>query len=261
MVAPVPVDSAAPRQARNMVDHVMLHRELAKLPGATAGGVDLHQALHDLTLTTVAALGIDGAGVTVSTPTGNTQFITATDSVTLEVERCQDELHEGACVDSIRTSQVVAVTDLSVESRWPRYRPVVLAAGFHAVAGVPIPFDGRNIGAVNLYLNAARPWTTEELAAARTISNLAAGYLINRVLLRDTQTLAAQLQEALDSRIVIEQAKGMIAARHGITTDAAFDVLRSYARSQRAKLRDVADSLVSGAVVLPGGQSEQTTDH
>ena len=245
-----------------MVDHDLLHKELANLATAAgSGNFDLHDGLYQLSVTAAAALGVDGAGLTVQMPTGLTEYITATDAITLSVERRQDELKEGACVDAINTSQVVAVNDLAAEAhRWPAYAPFVLDAGFNSIAGVPLPFQGRNIGALNLYGNTTRAWTTEEFAAGRVIAGLAGAYLINTHLLGEVQTLATQLQQALDSRILIEQAKGVMAGRHGMTPDAAFGVLRSYARSNRVKIHEVAQQVVTGQADLvdgnPGSGSE-----
>jgi GAF domain-containing protein len=233
-----------------MVDYDLLHRELADLASSLGPDSDLHEGLHRLTVTAAAALELDGAGVTLQIPGADVHYITAADPVTLQVERRQDELNEGACIDAIRAGQIVAVGDLTVEQRWPRFGPVLLEAGFRAAAGVPIPFQGLSIGAVNLYGCKSRPWTTEEFNAARLVAELAAGYLVNQELLRTTQSLTEQLQAALDSRIVIEQAKGLMAGRHGVTPDAAFELLRGYARSRRTKLRDVAGDVVAGNVHL-----------
>ena len=179
-------------------------------------------------MTTSAALELDGAGVTIQVPGQATNYLTAADPVTLHVERCQDELQEGACVDAIATSEIVAVADLNNEPRWPRFTPVLIEAGFHAAAGIPIRFQGLNIGALNLYANATRPWTTQEFNAGRLIAEMAAGYLVNNELLRSTQTLVEQLQSVLNSRVIIEQAKGLMAGRHGMSPDAAFEVMRNY---------------------------------
>jgi GAF domain-containing protein len=239
--------AAAPTKATPMVDHALLHRELAQLASALKGDVDLHEGLHQLSLTTAAALGLAGAGVTLHMPDGRTQYVTATDAPTLHVERVQDSLKEGACVDAIEQAGIVAVDDLTVDERWPRYRPAVLEAGYHAVAAVPIPFEDRCIGAINLYGAESRAWTTEEFSAGLLLADLAAGYLVNTHLLRTTQTLAAQLQQALDSRIIIEQAKGILAERHRVTPPAAFAVLRAHARKTNSKLRDLANDVVSGS--------------
>lgn len=238
-----------------MVDHDLFHRELANLP--TIAGNDLHEGLYQLSVTAAAALGVDGAGVTLRMPNGVTEYITATDPTTMRVEKQQDALRQGACVDAIQSSQVVAVGDLTDEPRWPQFTPFVLQSGFRAVAGVPIPFQGQNIGALNLYANSSRMWTTEEFAAGRVLADLAAGYLINAHLLQTTQTLAAQLQQALDSRVMIEQAKGVIAGRYGLTPEAAFGLLRNFARSHRLNIQEVATDVVTGRADLVGNASER----
>lgn len=235
-----------------MVDHDLLHKELAQLASLATGDFDLHAGLYQLSVTTTAALDLEGAGVTLQMPDGDTQYITATDAVTLHVEQQQDALQQGPCVDAIESSQIVAVDDLEAETRWPEYRPVVLEAGFHSVAGVPVPFQGRNIGALNLYAGTTRAWTTDDFAAARLLAQLAAGYLINTHLLGQSQTLAAQLQQALDTRVVIEQAKGVLAGRYNVTPDAAFEVMRNHARTNRIKIHDVARGVVTGGAVAAG---------
>lgn len=227
-----------------MVDHDLLHRELANFAAALTDDFDVHEALYTLVSTAAQALEIAGAGLTVSMPDGGTHYIAATDPVTMHVERRQDELQQGACVDAISTSEVVAASDLRNETRWPQFRPVLLEAGFQAAAGVPVRFRGHNIGAVNLYDANSRPWTTDEFDAGRLVADLAGGYLVNSYLLRSSQSLAAQLQGALASRIVIEQAKGILAGRHGMTPDAAFEVLRGHARSHRVKLHELARGIV-----------------
>lgn len=244
-----------------MVDHDLLHKELAQLAALTTGEFDLHEGLHQLSVTASAALALDGAGVTLHMLDGDTEYISATDAVTMHVEQQQDALQEGAGVDAIATSQIMAVGDLKQETRWPHYRPEVLRAGFHAVAGVPIPFQGRSVGALNLYANESRAWTTDDFAAARLVAELAAGYLINTHLLGKTETLAAQLREALDTRIIIEQGKGLLAGRHGITPDAAFEVMRNFARSSRTKIHDVARSVVSGDGNVLGDTRAGSADH
>lgn len=183
--------------------------------------------------------------MTLQIPGAETSYIAAADPVTLHVERRQDELQEGACVDAISSNEIVAVNDLGAKQPWPRFTPVLLEAGFHAAAGAPIRFQGLNIGAVNLCSHAARPWTTQAFGAANLVAQMAAGYLINNELLRTSTTLNEQLQHALDSRVLIEQAKGMLAGAHDINPEAAFEAMRSYARSHRAELRDVARAIIA----------------
>ena len=246
-----------------MIDHNLLNRELVSFAAALTTDFDLSEQLHALVVTAAAALGVDGAGVTLSVPTG-THYIAASDPVTLAVEQAQDQLHQGACVDAIASSEVVTASDLSAETRWPDFRPVLIDAGFLAAAGVPVRFRGTNIGAVNLYANESRAWTTEEFVSGQLIADLATGYLINSYMLRHSETVAQQLQQALDSRVVIEQAKGILAGRHNLTTDAAFEALRNYSRSHRIKLHGVAAAVVAGEIQVMDDSSTQqpsSSDH
>lgn len=191
-----------------------------------------------------AGVGLAGAGVTVQIPGRETNYITAVDDTTLHVERRQDELGEGGCIDAITRSRPVAVDDLEAKRPWPRLTPVLLDAGFRAAASVPIRFRGNNIGAVDLYADGVRPWVPQEITAATLVADVAAGYLVNNELLRESETLAEQLQFALDSRIIIEQAKGVLAGRHGVSTDTAFARLRTHARTNRLRLHELAHAVV-----------------
>ncbi|HVM19591.1 MAG TPA: GAF and ANTAR domain-containing protein [Egibacteraceae bacterium] len=234
-----------------MVDYDLLSRELAALAAGLGPESDLHEGLHQLSLTATEAMDLGGAGVTLQIPGAPTSYLAAADQRTLYVERKQDQLQQGACIDAIEASQFVAVDDLTVDAPWPEFTPVVLEAGFRAIAGVPITFQGLNIGAVNLYSVGTRMWTTQDRHAGHLIANMAAGYLINHELLRTAQTLAAQLQHALDSRVIIEQAKGILAERHKVRPDDAFEAIRAFARRNRLKIHELATQIVTGAIDIP----------
>src|SRR5688500_256660 len=105
-----------------MVDHDLLHRELAEFASALTDDFDLHESLQGLTHTAATALSLSGAGVTLSLPSGGTQYIAGSDPATRHVERRQDELKQGACMAAIQTSQVVMIPDIAAEPRWPEYR-------------------------------------------------------------------------------------------------------------------------------------------
>lgn len=231
-----------------MVDHALLHTKLSAFATTLHQEVDFDAALQTLTTTLAETLPIDGAGATVWMPRAGTTHITATSEAALKVERSQDELGEGACMDAVRASNVVTAGDLGTDTRWPNFRTVALETGFSAVAAVPIRFGPSGIGAIDLYAWNARAWTDEECAAAQLVADVAAGYLVNARLLDQAQTTAAQLQHALDSRIVVEQAKGILAERYGMPPDEAFDILRSFTRGRRRKLQDVAKGVVAGTI-------------
>lgn len=231
-----------------MVDHALLHRKLSTFATTLDERADFEAALRALTATLAESLGVDGAGATVWMPNSDTTHITATDEAALRVERSQDRLKEGACMDAVSSSTMIAVGDLVSDTRWPNFSSVALDTGFSAVAAVPIRFGSGGIGAFDLYAAQPREWTDEECAAAQLVADVAAGYLVNRRLLDEAERRAAQLQHALDSRIVVEQAKGILAERYDMMPDEAFDIMRTYTRSERRKLSDVAMAVIAGTV-------------
>jgi AmiR/NasT family two-component response regulator len=113
-----------------------------------------------------------------------------------------------------------------------------------AVAGIPMGLDDRRLGALNIYASTTRVWTVDELDAAQVFADMATSYLLNSTERERAEQVQTQLREALESRIVIEQAKGMLAATYGVSVDAAFERLRRHARSHGAPLREVANAVV-----------------
>jgi GAF domain-containing protein len=163
-------------------------------------------------------LGVQGAGVSLAGEDGTLRFATATDERVMRVEECQLELDEGPCHEAWRSGQIVCEVDLNRSRRWPTYTPVALETGWQAVAGVPMIVEDQHIGALNLYRSQPDEWSPDELQSAQLLTDMAAGYIINARALTESAQLAEQLQRALDSRVVIEQAKGVLAGRHGIDT-------------------------------------------
>lgn len=130
-------------------------------------------------------------------------------------EQTQLAQQEGPCVLACRSGKVVAIADLTqMTTGWDAYRAVAADLGIGAVAGVPMRLDGATIGALNLYARGPREWGEEDLAAVQVLADMCTGLLLNAAQLRQQQQLAEQLQGALDSRVVIEQAKGIIGHTH-----------------------------------------------
>jgi len=209
---------------------------------------DLDAALEEVGRQTLSVLDIDGAGITLKVAARGrpTNYISATDPRTLHVEREQDVLGEGPCADAIAEGSPVVVNDLRAVSHWPRYRPVALESDFRAVAGIPMFGGGRVVGALNCYAQQPREWSQDDLDAAQLLANVSSAYIANAASYADQAVLAQQLQHALDSRVLIEQAKGVIAERHGITMEEAFETLRAHARNQGAKVHQVAADVLTG---------------
>lgn len=213
---------------------------------------DIGDVLYRLTDQVVDVLSVDGAGVSVARQgDAGLTFVAATDAAIATIEAQQEVAGEGPCHDAYRTGDPVVVADLHGEHRWTSYRRVAKAQGCRAVAGLPMPARERRIGALNLYNRTPRQWSDEELRVSQVLANMASGYVVNQLAITRTRNLASQLQHALESRVVIEQAKGIIAGRTGLHLDAAFDHLRCHARSTGTRLHDLAGKVVDGTAEFP----------
>lgn len=209
---------------------------------------DVGEMLYHLTDQFVAVLDVDGAGVSLVDDDNDErlEFVTATNADIAVIEGLQAVRGEGPCHDAHEHGQVVAVTDLSDDDRWPAYRDIALERGCVAVAAMPMPVHARHIGAVNLYHRKPHEWSDRELMVGQVLANMASGYIVNNAELNESLTLAKQLQRALDSRVIIEQAKGMLAGRRDISPSEAFGMLRSHARDTNTRLHELAGRIVEG---------------
>ena len=201
-------------------------------------------ALAELTKSVAAVLGLGGSGVTMAEQ-GKLQFVTALTQDSKELERSQQVHQEGPCRDAYETGEVVRVTDVRQESaRWPDYSALAADLGVAGVAGIPMRQGDEVIGALNIYSNEPRQWSDEDIAVAVVLADVATSYVLNASKLHDQEQLSEQLQHALESRIVIEQAKGITAQRRSVSIDHAYQLMRGHARSNHASLRTVAEAIV-----------------
>ena len=147
----------------------------------------------------------------------------------------------------------MAVSDIAVgdaHERWPDYVVAAKSTGIRAVAGIPMIAGGEAIGAVNLYDSEPRSWTAEDLRVATVFASIATGYLTHASAAQQQRRTAEQLQQALDTRLIVEQAKGVIATQRETTVDEAFQRLRTYARNNHVRIHDVCRAVVSGELLL-----------
>ncbi|WP_378730773.1 GAF and ANTAR domain-containing protein [Nocardia brasiliensis] len=201
-------------------------------------------ALDELVSSVTAVLGLTGAGVTMESG-GQLRFVTAPSEQIAEVERCQEHAQQGPCVDAHHNGHPVTVDDLSKHlDRWPQYTSVAARYNVAAVAGVPMRLNGHKVGAIDLYADQPRDWSAADVEVARLLADMATGYVVNAGRRFQQQQLTEQLQQALNSRVVIEQAKGIIANARAISPDEAFTLIRRYARAQQAPLHAVARAIV-----------------
>lgn len=227
-----------------MADYKLLATVLSEFAHTLVKQFAITDVLDDLAERVNQVLGIAGAGVSLQEG-DRLRFVTAVDERTTTLERIQERDQAGPCIDAWRSQQVLALPDLrQLGGRWPAYVEAALDARILSVAGIPMRVNGRAIGALDLYAEQPTEWAGEDLAAAGVLADVATSYVINASELDRQRQTSEQLQEALASRIVIEQAKGMLAAERGVSVDEAFEMLRRHARSHNTTLRAVATAVV-----------------
>jgi GAF domain-containing protein len=228
-----------------MPDQTMLLQTLSRFAQALPLPYDLEAMLSDLTDSVVAVLRLTGSGVTLA-ENGRLVVAAAAGEGLAELEHIQEEFQAGPCVDAFITGNVVTVTNLATDGdRWPQYVDVARRLGIFSVAGIPMKLADQSFGALNLYAAYPRDWDEDDLNAARVLADVATSYLVNGSKVRQLEQLTEQLQHALNSRVIIEQAKGVVANRDGISVDEAFHRIRDHARRHNATVRTVADAIVN----------------
>lgn len=234
-----------------MVDHARLRETVRSFTEILGGSYHIGDVLYDLADDVLGVLGCDGVGVAVRDPHGGLRFVAASDERVACIEEHELEVRDGPCHEALASGEQVVSGDLEDEARWPAYRPVALERGARAVAGVPLLLGETPIGALSLYrLSPKTVCTDEDLQTAQLLADLATGYLTNQKALAEADKLNEQLRHALDSRVVIEQAKGVLAQRHDLDPGVAFELLRSHTRSVSRPIHDVAGEVVAGELEL-----------
>lgn len=234
-----------------MPDSGVLLASLERFATTLTGGHGIGAVLHNLTGEMAEVLDLTGAGLTWD-PDGPQRFVTATVDAIAFLGRVQESRQKGPCIDAVASAVTVTVPDLADEdthARWPHYAIAARTAGMQAVAAVPMLSEGRAIGAVCLYDRQPRTWSAEDLRVATTFASIATCYLVHASARQEHQRIAEQQEQALSTRLVIEQAKGVLATKRDITVDDAFHTLRKYARDNRVRIQDVSRAVVRGELV------------
>ncbi len=211
---------------------------------------EVDEVLHELSGEASSILGASGAGVSVVTDDDELRFVSATSERITAIERVQDRYQAGACVEAFVTGRVFVASSPDDLHRWPHYREEVERAGLGAVVGFPLAVDSNRIGSLDVY-DTEREWSADDIAATQVMADIATAYLLHAGHLAEERRLSSQLQAALDSRVIIEQAKGMLSRDHSVSVDVAFGMMRAHARSTSTRLRAVAERIVGGTLDLP----------
>lgn len=191
------------------------------------------------------------AGIILANVHGDLEVISSTSERSRLIGLLQLGIDEGPCVEAYRTSAVVSVVDLAeMESRWPRFAEAARESGYASVHAIPLRLRGTALGSLNLFRETPGRLNESDAVAAQALSDVATISILQERALRETDLARDQLQRALDSRVVIEQAKGVVSYTHDLDMDESFRRIRDYARSNQLRLSDVARAVVARNLVL-----------
>jgi GAF domain-containing protein len=217
--------------------------------------VDEFDLIEFLQLLADRAAGLlDGStvGLLLADPKGHLQFMAASDETTRLLEIFQAQGNDGPCLDAYRTGEPVVNTNLDAATpRWPRFAPQAVAVGFQAVHAFPLRLRTEVIGALGVFSTRASDLDDADVQIVQALADVAAISLLQERAISRAEVLTEQLQSALNSRIIIEQAKGAVAQAHNITVDAAFNLIRAYARRNNQRLTTIAQRTVTDITSLP----------
>ena len=206
--------------------------------------VDLLTSLADRC---VRVLGVSAAGVMFASPAEELRLVASSSEAMQVVELFELQAQEGPCLDAFRTGERVQHENLRAGTgRWPRFSLVALEAGFHSVFALPLRLRDTRIGALNLFDTGESPMDERDVLVAQGFADLATISVLQHGVVTEAQRVNDQLSQALTSRVVIEQAKGVIAERVGVSVGEAFCRLRGYARAHNLRLTAVAEATIDG---------------
>jgi GAF domain-containing protein len=227
-----------------------LVRAFVDLADTLVGDYDVGDFLHVLCERCVEIFDFDAVGVLLLGEHEQLRLTAASSEQLRVLELFEIQQEEGPCQDAYQTGAQVTQHDLrQADERWPRFAPAALDAGFRSVYAFPLRWRDDRIGALNMFRAEPGPFDELDIAAAQALADVAAIGILQQRALAEAKLRAEQLQHALNSRVVIEQAKGVIAERLGIDPEEAFERLRRHARNNQRRLHDSARMVVEGKVM------------
>ena len=235
-------------------------RAFVELSNELVDGYDIVELLARLTTSSAQLLDVASAGLLLADERGGLHLAAASSERTRDLELLQLQRDEGPCLDCYRSGRPVIVPDLTTEGeRWPQFTAAAAKLGYASVHAVPMRLRDNVLGTLGLFGNDPGRLEADDLALAQALVHVASVAIVNEKAAADRTVINAQLQHALTSRIILEQAKGVLAHVGDLDMDTAFAVLRRYARDRGEKLSDVAGRVVhrelSGDAVLAHARS------
>ena len=232
-----------------MTREALLARTLVELADTLVDDFDVVDLLTLLAHRCVEALDVDAAGIMLAGDDGELRVLASSSEAMRVLELFEIQAREGPCLDCHRTGQAVLNSDLTaVGGLWPLFGPEAVAAGFQSAHALPMHLRGSVIGALNLFRAHPGEMEAVDVEIAQAFADVATIAILQHLAANEAQVLNRQLTQALNSRIVLEQAKGMVAERSNLDMEQAFAVLRSHARNHNLRLVDVARSVIDGSL-------------
>lgn len=228
----------------------LLAQAFVELADTLVADFDVVDFLHTLAHRTAELFEAAEAGVMLGDQRGGLRVMASSSERARLLELFELQNEQGPCLDSFRTGKPVNAEDLLEDNPWPLFTTEATEAGIRSVHSLPLRFRSETIGALNLFRTAPGMLAQEELEAAQAMADIATISILQERALREAKVLADQLQRALNSRVIIEQAKGVLAERTQVSLDTAFNMLRSYARNNNQRLHDVATAVVSSLISI-----------
>lgn len=221
------------------------------LADTLVAGYDVVGMLQQLVDTSAEILGASAGGLLLADEMGELAVVASTSEQTRLVELMQLDSGFGPCVEAFRTGAVVEVDDITVgAARWPAFQGAAIEQGFRSVLAVPLRLRHETIGTLNLFRSTPGVMDADDISVAQGLADVATIGILQERALRESDIAREQLQHALNSRVVIEQAKGVIAQSRSVDMDESFRILRTYSRNNNVALRDVADLVVRRSLKL-----------
>jgi GAF domain-containing protein len=246
--------SSERREARTMSTmsrETRLNAAFVKLADTLIDDYDIVDLLHTLVEECIAIFDVQAGGLMLADADGQLQLVASTSEKADLVEIMQLNAGQGPCVECFETGKPVAVADIErSDSKWPDFRAEALKQGFHSIYATPLRLRGQTIGTLNLLSTSVGDLNERDALAAQALSDVATIGILQERLVKERGIVADQLQRALDSRVLIEQAKGVLSESVSTNVDEAFQVMRAYARNNNLRLHDVAEGIVSRTISI-----------
>ena len=226
-----------------------LIRTLVELADTLVADFDVVDFLHTLTSRCVELLDASEAGLMLADQRGGLRLVASSSERARLLELFEIQTDQGPCLECFKTGQPVVIEDLEANpDRWPLFSAEARKFGFRSALALPMRWRDQVIGALNLFLAHPGALDPDRLLTGQAMADIATIGILQERAVREARVLAEQLQSALTSRVVIEQAKGVLAEKASVNVDEAFQMLRRYARQNNRRLHDVAQALIAGSL-------------